>query len=391
MAGRGHWRRMTDLALALLRHGYRALGRERERAGGTDPFVARLLGRRTVVVRGHAGARLFYDESVIRRRGAVPPPLAWLLFGRGAVHGLDDNSHRDRKLLLVDALAGVQPLVAEAGERLAAADWSEPVMAFDRLVEVYGTAALHWAGIEVADEEAAKISRRLAAIVDGFGFAGPAYARAWRQRLWSDRWAARMVREARDGRRAPSAGSPLATLAGARDLDDRTAGVELQNLIRPTIAVAWLGAFGAHRLEENPAFRARVAEDVHARRAFAQEVRRATPFTPLLAGRVRRPTTLEGVELRPGDFVVLDVWGIDHDPGRWEHPARFDPDRFLDRTPDAFDLVPQGGGHPSGHRCPGEPLTLLLLDETFRVLSGLDYRLRGSADVDLRRMPARVR
>lgn len=382
---------MTDLALALLRHGYRALGTTREHAGGADPYVARLLGRRAVVVRGPAGARLFYDESVVRRRGAVPPPLGWLLFGRGAVHTLDDDPHRDRKLLLVDALANVEPLVAEVGERLAGADWSEPVVVFDRLVEVYGTAALRWAGVAVDDREAAEISRRLASVVDGFGLAGPAYVRAWRHRLWGNRWAARMVRETREGVRTPPPDSPLAELAAATDLDDHTAGVELQNLVRPTVAVAWLGAFGAHRLEENVEWKARVRDDAPARRAFAQEVRRATPFTPLLAGRVRRPTTLEGVDLHAGDVVVLDVWGIDQDPSRWERPGRFDPSRFVDHTPDAFDLVPQGGGHPSGHRCPGEPLTLLLLDETFRVLSSVAYRLRGSADVDLRRMPARIR
>ena len=40
---------------------------------------------------------MFYDTTAVRRKGAVPAPLANLLFGRGAVHGLDDHEHAERK------------------------------------------------------------------------------------------------------------------------------------------------------------------------------------------------------------------------------------------------------------------------------------------------------
>ena len=48
--------------------------------------------------------------------------------------------------------------------------------------------------------------------------------------------------------------------------------------------------------------------------------------------------------------------------------------------------MPQGGGHPSGHRCPGESLTLRLLSETIRVLAGLDLEVTPGA-TDAARMP----
>ena len=80
---------MTDLGFLLARHGYDAVARDRTARGGADTYVSRLLGRRTVVLGDPDGARAFYDESLARRAGAVPPPLAWLLFGRGAVHGMD--------------------------------------------------------------------------------------------------------------------------------------------------------------------------------------------------------------------------------------------------------------------------------------------------------------
>ena len=56
------------------------------------------------------------------------------------------------------------------------------------------------------------------------------------------------------------------------------------------------------------------------------------------------------------------------------------------RTPSAYELVPEGGGHPSGHRCPGESLALRLLSETVRVLAGLESHLEH-ARIDASRMP----
>src|SRR4051794_436966 len=97
---------MTDLSLSLLRHGYRALPRAWQRSGDPegDAMACRLLGRRALVVRGGHGARTFYDESVVQRRGAVPAPLRNLLFGSGAVHGLDGEEHRERKALFLSAI-----------------------------------------------------------------------------------------------------------------------------------------------------------------------------------------------------------------------------------------------------------------------------------------------
>ena len=65
-------------------------------------------------------------------------------------------------------------------------------------------------------------------------------------------------------------------------------------------------------------------------------------------------------------------------------------DRFLDHdevtAQSAFDLVPQGGGHPSGHRCPGESLTLRLLSETVGVLAAVDLEVSQDT-ADATRIP----
>jgi fatty-acid peroxygenase len=384
---------MVDLAWRLLRQGYDAVARDRLARGGGDDFESRLMGRRAVVVRSREGARAFYDESLVRRRDAVPKPLAWLLFGRGAIHGLDAPEHRERKAMFLQLLTPdrLSPLVEAVGLELRqqVAAWpGRQVEIYDELIRAYGRAVLGWAGVTTDDEERDTRSRQLAAIVDGFGFAGPAYARAWRARLDADRWATRLVEDVRRGQAPAASESALDTIARS-DLPPRTAGVELLNVLRPTVAVAWLGTFGALRLAHHPQWRARLADPDSGRDrlAFAQEVRRTTPFVPALVGRVHRESAISGVVIRPGDRLVLDVVGVDHDPARWPEPDSFDPGRFIDADPGAFDLVPQGGGDPvSGHRCPGESVALLLVDATVRVLARVDYSVTDGG-VDHSRMP----
>lgn len=385
---------MTDLLARLLRHGYHAVELDRRARSGGDTYLTRMLGRRTVVVRGAAGAEQFYDESLVRRTGAIPFPLRGLLFGRGAVHGLDDAAHDARKQLFFEVLSPdrVRELVSSTTARLEerVSGWSgRPVAVFDELVEVYGESVIEWAGVDASTSEARRWSRELAKIVNGFGGDPKAYPRAWLARVRCDRWAEGQVQSVRSGLRRPAEDSALAVVA-ASDLDDATAAVELLNVLRPTVAVAWLGMWAALYLDEAPRWKEQLRGPTtgthHA--AFAEEVRRSTPFVPALAGRVRRAATLDGVRLRAGDRIVLDVWGTDQAAGVWEKPERFTPERFLRDEPGMFHFLPQGGGLPTGHRCPGEPFTVLILTETVRVLAGVEHRVASSHEVDLARMPA---
>ena len=391
-------RRPHDLALRLKREGYRALAAERLHHDDPDAFAARMLGRRTAVVRGTEGARLFYDTSRVRRTDAMPAPLSALLFGRGAVHGLDGEEHAERKAMFLELLSDERtaPLAAAVGEdlRRRAQRWrGRTITVFDELAESYGTAVLGWAGIDVSEAEARRWSHRLVAIVDGFGLAGAAYARGWAARVTADRWAARLVEDVRHGRRPPSPDSALALIAST-DLSARVAGVELLNILRPTVAVAWPGTFAVLALAMHPERRESLRGDDaaadRARIAFGHEVRRLYPFVPALAGRLRCPVKAGPVELEEGDRIVLDVVGTDQDPQLWHEPHVFEPDRFLDGDPDPFSYVPQGGGDPAtGHRCPGEPLTARLLAETVGACADLDLTVVSRPAYDARRMPTR--
>ena len=386
-----------DLAAELLRHGYHAIPDARRRAGDPPVCPVKLLGDDAVVVSGPASVRRFYDPRLIRRSGAVPAPLAALLFGRGAVHGLDGEEHQHRKgqfLGLLDDVAAstLEDLVRHHLGTSLRERRGETVSVFGLLSEVYARAVLAWAGISVRDPD--KIGRRLARIVDGFGISGPSYATAWAARLWANRWARGLIREARSATTPPT--TPVETIATWRDpngdlLPVPVAAVELLNVLRPAVAVAYLGTFAVQTLDDEPQLRPALSEDSARRHAFTQEVRRVFPFVPALAGIARQHGDWDGQIVQQGKRVVLDVPGTNLDPASWSAPYTFSTERFLGRDVDEFELVPQGGGDPAeGHRCPGEPSTIAMIAATVEVFAAAPWSVveRGST---YPRIPARER
>ncbi|WP_230115174.1 cytochrome P450, partial [Microbacterium oxydans] len=253
-------------------------------------------------------------------------------------------------------------------------------------------------------------SARLAQIVDGFGAPySPAYAAAALNRLWSDRHAARLIEAARAGTLQPEADTALAIWAHHRDrtgalLPARVAGVELQNSIRPMIAVARFVAFAAKELHDRPEWRARIAGETaaHGRlvggelaTAFAQEIRRTAPFVPMLPGRATADIDIDGQHVAAGGRVVLDILGTNTDDRSWAHADRFDPERFIgvEDFEAIATFIPHGGADvATGHRCPGEKLAVAGLSAGIAVLSDprLDIADTGLA-VNRRRLPTMPR
>jgi fatty-acid peroxygenase len=408
--------RAPEASIALLRHGFRWSDRIRSElpeGGDPDAVPARMLGRPAIVLRGPDGVRAFTDTELVRRRGAIPGAVGNVLFGRGAVHGLDDAEHVRRKALFVRATTpdSVRSLVDEVELRWLAASRSwrpgREVAVEEEAVRVIGRAVLHWAGIQCPAEEADRVARRMAAIVDGFGVVGPANLEARWSRRRSDAWAARVIHCARRGEPAPRRGSLLELVAWWRDADGhllpvRTAAVELQNVLRPTIAVARLVGFGARELVLARDWRARLRAERQEcgpcsgpgrlALAFAQEVRRTSPFVPVLAAVARREFTLHDEVVPEGATVLLDVVGTLRDRRFWPHPRRFDPERFLggqEVVADAF--VPQGGGEvATGHRCPGEDVALGILAVSCSVLASADWFVPAQdLDISQDRVPTR--
>ena len=373
-----------EMAPALFTDGYRALSHAFDRYE-TDAFTARLLGRPTIFLRGHDGARLFYDETRFVRAGAVPGPVRRTLFGKGTVHGLDGPAHRHRKAMFVgladhDSAVRVADL-AEAHWDAAVRRWRRDGRAvlFDEAVRVFGEAVCEWADLPAETDRDERV-RDLAAIVYGFGSVGPRHVRARLARRRSTRWARGLIAGVREGRLHTTPGTALATVAEHRDtdgerLDETSAADELINLLRPTVAVAWLVAFAALAVHHHPEWRERLASgESGVARAFAHEVRRRFPFAPMLAARARGDFDWRGHHVAAGQTAILDIYATDHHAGLWPRPERFDPSRFLHHEPGRYELIPQGGGEPeAGHRCPGEPFTMELLGRASRFLARLEY------------------
>lgn len=94
---------------------------------------------------------------------------------------------------------------------------------------------------------------------------------------------------------------------------------------------------------------------------FIQEVRRYYPFFPAVAAGRERGLRLGGHHFVKGRRVLFDIYGTNRDPPAWQRPDEFDPSRFVDWDGDPYTSVPQGGGDPGEHRCPGEPIAVKLM------------------------------
>ncbi|NII49774.1 cytochrome P450 [Frigoribacterium endophyticum] len=407
---------LRDDSLSVLTRGYgfgaRLWGRTRS---GARAVPLRLLGRPALLVRGAEAVELFYDEQRIARHGAMPAVVQQTLFGRGSVHSLDEAEHRHRKATFLDVayddeqVARLTPLFDREWRRevdgwLAGGRRS----AYDAAVGAFGRASMAWAGLPGTAAARTRWSARLAQIVDGFGVPySPEYLLAAVNRAWSDRHARRLVEAVRAGALEPDAGTALHEWAWHRDpegalLPAKLAGIELQNSIRPMIAVARFVAFAAGELHDRPEWRGRIAAEGAERRtltggplavAFAQEVRRTAPFVPMLPGWARDDVELDGQRLPAGGRVLLDILGTDTDDASWDRASEFDPERFagVDDYEAITTFVPHGGGDPAaGHRCPGEKLAIAGLAAAVTALS--DPRLtildEGLA-VDRRRLPTK--
>lgn len=405
----------TDSAVLLARRGYlfpASLDQNaRQQLAQRHAVVMRLLGRRAMVVSGDEGVRFFYDNQLMKRRRAVPAPISLSLFGAGAVHGLDDDAHRHRKQLFRSALSEdeLDRLVSIAERRWAPVvrTWANAGAGdvWAAAVEVFGSSIIEWAGIEEPELEKRKHARMMAQIVDGFGVPGPPYLAAALARRRANHWAASQIRRARSANPGVQPGSWLHQVAHHVDHDgaplpEETAAVELLNVLRPTVAVSWLAAFGAVALAEHPLWRDRLRKETAdggatpVAEAFAHEVRRYYPFVPVLAARTKKDVEIAGLRLPRGHRVLLDVWGTNHGDA-WAEPWTFDPSRFLGTDPcEIASFVPQGGGDPDlGHRCPGEGVSNRLLQSTVRLLAdldGLDLPLQDR-QFSLTRMPTRPR
>jgi fatty-acid peroxygenase len=399
-----------DASIHVLREGYEFIW-NRCRRFDSDLFATRILGLPTICIHGPEAAALFYDTTKFRRHRAVPRRVVTSLFGKGAVHTLDDAAHQARKAAFLRLMspAQMERLMSETARcwRRAIDRWEKqlrPVVLFDEAQCILAESICRWAGVPIPPTELTKRARDLANMVDAFGGVGPRLWQGKLARMRSERWIARLIERTRRGTLHPEPNSALYVMAHHRDadgtqLDTKTAAVEVLNVLRPTVAIAWYVAFAAHALHENPQARELIAREPIGEGAgkyadwFMQEVRRFYPFTPYLGAKVRTEFEWRGHRFEPGTLVLLDVYGTHHDPRVWASPEVFQPERFREWSGGLYDFMPQGGGeHAGGHRCPGEWITMHNLTLALHFLTRcMRYEVVAGQDltIDLSRMPTR--
>lgn len=409
---------LHDDSVTILTRGYDAGAHiwRRVREGARSAPM-RLLGKDAVLVRGAEGVELFYDERRIARHGAMPTIVQETLFGHGSVHSLDGDEHRHRKATFADIayedaqVERLRPLLEQEWQRELDA-WAAGAerTAYDAAVGAFGRAIMRWAGLPGTAEAQTRWSARLAQVVDGFGAPySPSFVLAQANRWWSDRHAERLIDAVRTDRLRPEPGTALDEWARHRDragtlLPAKLAGVELQNSIRPMIAVARFVAYAAKELHDRPEWRERLEAETAERGTlvdgplavmFAQEIRRTAPFVPMLPGWALEDVDIDGQQVAAGGRVVLDILGTNTDRRSWAHPDDFEPERF--RDVEDFEaltvFIPHGGASvATGHRCPGEKLAIAGLAAAIAALSDPRVTILGSGlGVNRRRLPTMPR
>jgi fatty-acid peroxygenase len=368
----------------------------------TDIFSTRLMLRSAVCMQGAEAAEQFYHPGRFTRRRALPLSVLTLIQDLGSVIVLDKEDHDRRKAMFLSLMSPESlTRMAELTEqhwRAAMRDWQKrkEVILFHEAHVPICAAICEWAGLKLSNRQIGKHAREMEAMVEGTGAMGPRNWKGHWMRARSERWMRRTVRRIRRGRLAVPEGSAAAVISTFRDrngklLDVKAAGVELLNVIRPAVATARYVVFAAMALDEHPEWRDRLMQSGEDLDHFADEVRRFYPFIPAIGGRVLEEFTWREHRFRKGDWVLMDLYGTNHDPRVWGDPGNFRPDRFRNHPAGPYDLVSHGAGDRSvTHRCPGEWITVEIIKAAVRVLvRESTYTVpRQDLSIDLARIPA---
>ncbi|TCT15985.1 fatty-acid peroxygenase [Melghiribacillus thermohalophilus] len=394
-----------DHSAALLREGYLFIS-NRMKKFQSDLFETRVMGKKVVCITGEEAARVFYNTEFFKRKGAAPYRVQQSLFGVNAIQTKDDAEHLNRKQMFMSVMTSshekeLADMTKNQWDSVSRRwEQSDEVVLFDEAKEVLCRVACRWAGVLLHNTEVKKRAEDFYAMVDAFGAIGP---RHWEGRMARNRteaWIKDMIKKVRRGTLKVDSHSVIHQMAFYKDaegnqLDPRMAAIELINVLRPIVAIANYITFSALALHEHPEY----THILHSRNKqyleyFVHEVRRYYPFGPFLGAIVRKDFVWANYPFKKGQLVFLDIYGTNHDPRIWEEPDRFKPERFRGWDGNLYNFIPQGGGDPaSGHRCPGEGITIEVMKATLDFLvNKIEYDVPDQdLSYSLVRMPSMVR
>ena len=277
--------------------------------------------------------------------------------------------------------------------RLRAGQWKkqEEIVLFDETEEILCRVACLWAGVPLKESEVASRAYDFGAMIDAIGGVGPRYQEGKNARQRTESWIRSIIESFRNGTLATNENTAIHAIATHHDetgnqLNTQIAAIELINILRPIVAVARFVAFGALALHDYPINKDKLKDgDEKYLEMFVQEIRRFYPFAPFLGAMIRQDFQWKGFQFNKGTSVLIDLYGVNHDPKLWDTPYEFKPERFEDRKKDLYDFVPHGGGDPNtGHRCPGEEATVIIMKSSLSFLvNELQYDVPDSQDLSI--------
>lgn len=391
-----------DSTFAFLTEGYGFIPSRCERLH-SDVFETRIMLRKVTCAMGEEAAAMFFQPDRFTRRDAMPQTALMLLQDAGSVQMLDGESHRRRKQMFMSLMTHerIRHLLAILEEfwqsRISAWAEMEEVVLHHEVEQLLCGAVCQWAGVPLSEAALQQRTREFSAMIDGAGAIGPRNWKGMALRSRTEDWTRSIIDGARGDHIRVPAGSPVHVIAWHRDadgalLDTDVAAVELINLLRPTVALARYITFAALALHDFPDCRRRIESgDEEYLEWFVHEVRRFYPFFPALGGRVLAPFMWRDISFEQGDWILLDLYGTNHDARIWGDPAEFRPERFRQWNASAFNFIPQGGGDIDlGHRCAGERITIEAMKTAIRLLvSAMEYDVpQQDFRIDLSRLPA---
>jgi len=241
-------------------------------------------------------------------------------------------------------------------------------------------AVTEWAGInmdDLSEEEIEELSKYQISMISS-SFTSPGdHIKGISDRKKSEKWAQKLIKEARENPVPGKEDVALYAFAEATDLEGEllpveVAAVELLNIIRPTLALTvWAALMGHALFSREDIYNELKGDFDRLQDSFIQELRRYYPFFPMLPAISLREVEVDGYTIPEDSWVVLDIYGTDHDPRHIENPETFKVDRYVENAEnisyeEEYTMIAQGGGDfRSMHRCAGEWITL----HTLRVLS----------------------
>lgn len=374
--------KLTDVT-ERLDEGYLLLSELRKEANA--PVVkARLLNKEVIAIYGKEAAKKFYDPRNFKREGAMPKIVLKTLFGENGVQTLDGQAHEHRKTIFMDLMT---PKRMEEYHRILDKNLTQKLdrqqgqfELFDLAKDVLFRSICEWAGIDLSQltkKEVDQLAEYQISMISSAVTNPATHIKGIDNRKKSEKWAQSLIENARIN---PVAGKEdVALYAFAKATDDHgellpidVAAVELLNVIRPTVALTvWIALMG-HALFSRPDIYQRLhAEFDQLQDSFIQEMRRYYPFFPMLPAFAIQDVEVDGYLTPKDSWVVLDLYGTNHDDRMIETPEVFRISRYLGKEKhisydEEYEMIAQGGGEfKTMHRCAGEWITL----HTLRVFS----------------------